>query len=151
MIVRRQCLKFEFRVDTGAEYHASAEHEGHLRAPMPGHVLDVRADRGGDVRDQGPRRGRPHEQVEVPVRRHGIDQQADALEALPGRDTVLLTIRAPGQRNQPYLKLYLHPEHARDLLRAQQGPQGAAQSPARLEPMDAARWAELVQKTGLVL
>jgi len=48
-IVRRQCLKFEFRVDTGAEYHASAEHEGHLRAPMPGHVLDVRAVPGCEV------------------------------------------------------------------------------------------------------
>jgi 3-methylcrotonyl-CoA carboxylase alpha subunit len=41
-IVRRQCLRFEFATDTGAEHHASAEHEGHLRAPMPGHVLDVR-------------------------------------------------------------------------------------------------------------
>ena len=48
-VVRRQCLKFEFRVDTGAEYHASAEHEGHLRAPMPGHVLDVRAVPGSEV------------------------------------------------------------------------------------------------------
>ena len=48
-IVRRQCLRFEFRVDTGAEHHASAEHEGHLRAPMPGHVLDVRAVPGSEV------------------------------------------------------------------------------------------------------
>jgi 3-methylcrotonyl-CoA carboxylase alpha subunit len=48
-IVRRQCLRFEFKVDTGAEHHASAEHEGHLRAPMPGHVLEVRAVPGSEV------------------------------------------------------------------------------------------------------
>ena len=36
-------------MDTGAEHHASAEHEGHLRAPMPGHVLDVRAVPGSEV------------------------------------------------------------------------------------------------------
>jgi 3-methylcrotonyl-CoA carboxylase alpha subunit len=48
-IVRRQCLRFEFHTDTGAEHHASAEHEGHLRAPMPGHVLDVRAELGSEV------------------------------------------------------------------------------------------------------
>jgi 3-methylcrotonyl-CoA carboxylase alpha subunit len=48
-VVRRQCLRFEFRPDTGAEHHASAEHEGHVRAPMPGHVLDVRATAGADV------------------------------------------------------------------------------------------------------
>ena len=48
-IVRRQCLRFEFTTDTGARHHASAEHEGHLRAPMPGHVLDVRAVPGSEV------------------------------------------------------------------------------------------------------
>jgi 3-methylcrotonyl-CoA carboxylase alpha subunit len=48
-IVRRQCLRFEFAADTGARHHASAEHEGHLRAPMPGHVLDVRAVPGSEV------------------------------------------------------------------------------------------------------
>ncbi|NJD32419.1 MAG: acetyl/propionyl/methylcrotonyl-CoA carboxylase subunit alpha [Gammaproteobacteria bacterium] len=48
-VVRRQCLRFEFVADTGAEHHASAEHEGHLRAPMPGHVLDVRAIEGAEV------------------------------------------------------------------------------------------------------
>jgi biotin carboxyl carrier protein len=48
-IVRRQCLRFEFHPDTGAERRASAEHEGHLRAPMPGHVLDVRASLGAEV------------------------------------------------------------------------------------------------------
>jgi 3-methylcrotonyl-CoA carboxylase alpha subunit len=48
-VVRRQCLRFEFRPDTGAEHHASAEHEGHVRAPMPGHVLDVRAAAGSQV------------------------------------------------------------------------------------------------------
>jgi 3-methylcrotonyl-CoA carboxylase alpha subunit len=47
--LRRQCLRFEFRADTGAEHHASAEHEGHLRAPMPGLVLDVRAVPGTTV------------------------------------------------------------------------------------------------------
>jgi 3-methylcrotonyl-CoA carboxylase alpha subunit len=48
-VVRRQCLRFEFQVDSGAEHHASAEHEGHLRAPMPGHVLDVRVVPGSEV------------------------------------------------------------------------------------------------------
>ena len=48
-VVRRRCLRFEFRPDTGAEHHASAEHEGHVRAPMPGHVLDVRAAVGAEV------------------------------------------------------------------------------------------------------
>ncbi|HQR25256.1 MAG TPA: hypothetical protein PK163_10750, partial [Steroidobacteraceae bacterium] len=48
-VVRRQCLRFEFHEDTGALHHASAEHEGHLRAPMPGHVLDVRAVAGRRV------------------------------------------------------------------------------------------------------
>jgi len=48
-VVRRHCLRFEFRPDTGAEHHASAEHEGHVRAPMPGHVLDVRAAAGSEV------------------------------------------------------------------------------------------------------
>jgi 3-methylcrotonyl-CoA carboxylase alpha subunit len=48
-IVRRHCLRFEFKTDTGAEHHASAEHEGHLRAPMPGHVLDVRTSVGAEV------------------------------------------------------------------------------------------------------
>jgi 3-methylcrotonyl-CoA carboxylase alpha subunit len=47
-VLRRRCARFEFREDTGAEHHASAEHEGHLRSPMPGLVLDVRA-RPGDV------------------------------------------------------------------------------------------------------
>ncbi len=48
--VRRQCLHFEFATDTGAEHHASAEHEGHFRAPMPGHVLDVRIQPGDPVK-----------------------------------------------------------------------------------------------------
>ncbi|MGB5102443.1 MAG: biotin carboxylase N-terminal domain-containing protein [Steroidobacteraceae bacterium] len=47
--VRRQCLHFGFVTDTGAEHHASAEHEGHFRAPMPGHVLDVRIQPGDSV------------------------------------------------------------------------------------------------------
>jgi len=48
-VLRRQCLRFEFAEDTGAEHHASAEHEGHLRSPMPGLVLDVRAKAGDRV------------------------------------------------------------------------------------------------------
>jgi 3-methylcrotonyl-CoA carboxylase alpha subunit len=46
VIVRRNCLRFEFGADTGAEHRVSAEHEGHFRAPMPGHVLDVRVEAG---------------------------------------------------------------------------------------------------------
>ncbi|HEX5649250.1 MAG TPA: acetyl-CoA carboxylase biotin carboxylase subunit [Steroidobacteraceae bacterium] len=42
VIVRRHCVRYDFVEDTGAEHRASAEHEGHFRAPMPGHVLDVR-------------------------------------------------------------------------------------------------------------
>jgi 3-methylcrotonyl-CoA carboxylase alpha subunit len=50
--LRRQCLRFDFAEDVGAEQHASAEHEGHLRSPMPGLVLDVRA-RAGDRVEAG--------------------------------------------------------------------------------------------------
>jgi 3-methylcrotonyl-CoA carboxylase alpha subunit len=49
LVLRRHCLRFEFAEDTGAEHHASAEHEGHLRSPMPGLVLDVRAQPGDRV------------------------------------------------------------------------------------------------------
>jgi 3-methylcrotonyl-CoA carboxylase alpha subunit len=49
LLLQRQCLAFRFVADTGAEQHASAEHEGHLKAPMPGHVLDVRARAGQEV------------------------------------------------------------------------------------------------------
>jgi 3-methylcrotonyl-CoA carboxylase alpha subunit len=48
-ILRRQCLRFEVQEDDGATHHASAEYEGHLMAPMPGHVLDVRAATGARV------------------------------------------------------------------------------------------------------
>jgi 3-methylcrotonyl-CoA carboxylase alpha subunit len=51
-VLRRQCLKFEFAEDTGAEHHVSAEHEGHLRSPMPGLVLDVRT-RAGETVEAG--------------------------------------------------------------------------------------------------
>jgi 3-methylcrotonyl-CoA carboxylase alpha subunit len=51
-IVRFHCLQFEFSEDTGAEHRVSAEHEGHFRAPMPGHVLDVRV-QAGQVVEQG--------------------------------------------------------------------------------------------------
>jgi 3-methylcrotonyl-CoA carboxylase alpha subunit len=47
-VLRRHCLRFDFAEDSGAEHHASAEHEGHVRSPMPGLVLDVRA-RPGDA------------------------------------------------------------------------------------------------------
>jgi 3-methylcrotonyl-CoA carboxylase alpha subunit len=49
VVVRRHCLRFEFSEDTGAEHRVSAEHEGHFRAPMPGHVLDVRVAAGQTV------------------------------------------------------------------------------------------------------
>jgi len=49
LTVRRQCRRFEFQDDTGAAPRASAEHEGHFRAPMPGHVLDVRVAEGQTV------------------------------------------------------------------------------------------------------
>jgi 3-methylcrotonyl-CoA carboxylase alpha subunit len=42
VVVRRHCVRYDFVEDTGAEHRVSAEHEGHFRAPMPGHVLDVR-------------------------------------------------------------------------------------------------------------
>jgi 3-methylcrotonyl-CoA carboxylase alpha subunit len=48
-VLRRECLRFEFAADTGAEHRASAEHEGHLRSPMPGLVLDVRTRLGEQV------------------------------------------------------------------------------------------------------
>jgi 3-methylcrotonyl-CoA carboxylase alpha subunit len=50
VVLRRQCLRFDFQDDTGAEHRASAEHEGHFRAPMPGHVLDVRVTEGDTVK-----------------------------------------------------------------------------------------------------
>jgi 3-methylcrotonyl-CoA carboxylase alpha subunit len=49
-VVRLQCLRFEVQEDDGATHYASAEHEGHLKAPMPGHVLDVRATAGAPVK-----------------------------------------------------------------------------------------------------
>jgi 3-methylcrotonyl-CoA carboxylase alpha subunit len=52
IVVRRQCVRFDFVEDTGAEHRVSAEHEGHFRAPMPGHVLDVRVAPGQKV-DKG--------------------------------------------------------------------------------------------------
>jgi 3-methylcrotonyl-CoA carboxylase alpha subunit len=45
-------VRFDFVEDTGAEHRVSAEHEGHFRAPMPGHVLDVRVTAGQKV-DKG--------------------------------------------------------------------------------------------------
>ncbi len=38
---------------------------GPRRRPVHAHVVDVGADRGADVGDERPRRGRPHEEVEV--------------------------------------------------------------------------------------
>jgi 3-methylcrotonyl-CoA carboxylase alpha subunit len=47
--LRRLCRTFEFTENPGRDPHSSAEHEGHLRAPMPGHVLDVRTTAGARV------------------------------------------------------------------------------------------------------
>jgi len=47
--LRRLCRTFEFVENPGREPRSSAEHEGHLRAPMPGHVLDVRTTTGARV------------------------------------------------------------------------------------------------------
>ena len=47
--LRRRCRTYEFSENPGRDPHSSAEHEGHLRAPMPGHVLDVRAAAGTKV------------------------------------------------------------------------------------------------------
>jgi 3-methylcrotonyl-CoA carboxylase alpha subunit len=44
--LRAEATGFGFGEDRGAPHRASAEHEGHLRAPMPGHVLEVRAQSG---------------------------------------------------------------------------------------------------------
>jgi 3-methylcrotonyl-CoA carboxylase alpha subunit len=48
-VLRRHCLRFEATDDDGATHRVSAEYEGHLKAPMPGHVLDVRAVAGSRV------------------------------------------------------------------------------------------------------
>jgi 3-methylcrotonyl-CoA carboxylase alpha subunit len=47
--LRRLSRTYEFTENPGRDAHASAEYEGHLRAPMPGHVLDVRANAGDKV------------------------------------------------------------------------------------------------------
>jgi acetyl/propionyl-CoA carboxylase alpha subunit len=47
--LRRLCRTFDFVETPGRDPHSSAEHEGHLRAPMPGHVLDVRTTVGARV------------------------------------------------------------------------------------------------------
>jgi 3-methylcrotonyl-CoA carboxylase alpha subunit len=52
VVVRRHCVRYDFVEDTGAEHRVSAEHEGHFRAPMPGHVLEVRVSTD-EVVDQG--------------------------------------------------------------------------------------------------
>jgi 3-methylcrotonyl-CoA carboxylase alpha subunit len=49
LVVRRHCVRYDFVEDTGAEQRVSAEHEGHFRAPMPGHVLDVRVQPGQTI------------------------------------------------------------------------------------------------------
>jgi 3-methylcrotonyl-CoA carboxylase alpha subunit len=51
-VLRRECLRFDIAEDTGAVHQVSAEHEGHLRSPMPGLVLDVRA-RAGEAVEAG--------------------------------------------------------------------------------------------------
>ncbi len=47
--LRRHCRTHLFEEHTGRDPRSSAEHEGHLRAPMPGHVLEVRATAGARV------------------------------------------------------------------------------------------------------
>jgi len=47
--LRRLCRTYEFVENPGREARSSAEHEGHVRAPMPGHVLDVRTAPGARV------------------------------------------------------------------------------------------------------
>jgi 3-methylcrotonyl-CoA carboxylase alpha subunit len=47
--LRRLCRTYRFAETPGRDPHSSAEHEGHLRAPMPGQVLDVRAAAGAAV------------------------------------------------------------------------------------------------------
>jgi len=49
LVVARHCLRHEFEEDAGDAHRASAEHEGQIRAPMPGHVLDVRVEAGQRV------------------------------------------------------------------------------------------------------
>ncbi len=49
LVLRRRCARFDFVEDSAAEPRANAEHEGHFRAPMPGHVLDVRVQVGQSV------------------------------------------------------------------------------------------------------
>jgi 3-methylcrotonyl-CoA carboxylase alpha subunit len=49
LTLRRQCLRFDFAADTGAEHRVSAEHEGHISSPMPGHVLELRVSEGQQV------------------------------------------------------------------------------------------------------
>jgi 3-methylcrotonyl-CoA carboxylase alpha subunit len=47
--LRRLCRTFLFEEHSGRDPRSSVEHEGHLRAPMPGHVLDVRVTAGSRV------------------------------------------------------------------------------------------------------
>jgi 3-methylcrotonyl-CoA carboxylase alpha subunit len=49
LTLRRQCLRFDFAADTGAEHRVSAAHEGHISSPMPGHVLELRVSEGQQV------------------------------------------------------------------------------------------------------
>jgi hypothetical protein len=64
-------------------------------------------------------RGELRHSVQLTATRSGGTPTEQRVQAEPGRDVVVLRI-AGGPA------LVLHPEHARDLLRAQQGPQGAA-------------------------
>ncbi len=64
-------------------------------------------------------RGELRHSVQLAATRSGGAPSKQRLQAEPGRDVVVLRI-AGGPA------LVLHPEHARDLMRAQQGPQGTA-------------------------
>ncbi len=103
-IVRRQCLRFEFREDTGAEHHNSAEHEGHLRAPMPGHVLDLRAEPGATVEA-----GAVLVVLEAMKMEHSL--------AAPWAGTVKSVLVKPGDRVEEGADLVMLEPRADDFLR----------------------------------
>ena len=120
------------RGNVGQDLRVGAEHVGDAGAghdevaPALGgahaHVVDAGTDRGADVRRQGPRRGRPHEQVVVAVaerepdvdRRFGevavraglaelVARQRGAAPPAVGHDLVALVDRAgvPDRAEQP--------------------------------------------------
>ena len=106
LVLHRNCLRFEFVADTGAEHRASAEHEGHFRAPMPGHVLEVRVAEGTPVES-----GAVLLVLEAMKMEHSLtapwDGTVKVLSVKPGdrveegADLVLLEPRQPSALRQP--------------------------------------------------